>query len=298
MGKLARFACILTPMICTLVSLCAVIVLLISGTKQTLLPSLYYVQLDVRDIQVSHNSGRNRERSADELGIKDFYSSYMWNFCAGHVDNSKNIWTIDGCTNPKAGYAFDVEEIVQTDARRPVSFPTEVHKVQKAINAVSKFMAACYVLGAAATIVTFFVGWFGLLSRWGSCVTTIFADVAFGFLLTASLCSTILAYSLAGAYSKTVNLFGVRATVGKHFISTTWFCTAFAFAAAIFWMMSMCCCSGRTKNVMDNKGKAKGTKVERTGGGYERVASPYQGTTTPLSYGAKPVPGYEPMRHV
>jgi hypothetical protein len=106
----------------------------------------------------------------------------MWNFCSGDVDR-KNKWNINECTHPKAGYTFDVADIVQSDARRSIRFPNEVQKVQKAINVVSKFMAACYVIGAAATIITFFVGWFGLLSRWGSCVTTIFADVSFCFVV-------------------------------------------------------------------------------------------------------------------
>ena len=62
---------------------------------------------------------------------------------------------------------------------KDVNFPDSVKKVSKAVSAASKVMMAMYVLGTVSTIITFAVGWFGLLSRWGSCVTTIFADVRF-----------------------------------------------------------------------------------------------------------------------
>lgn len=83
----------------------------------------------------------------------------------------------------------------------------------------------------------------------------------------------------------------------------TWLATAFAFGSALFWFMSMCCCSGRTSRVMGDTGKKRGgaTKIERTPYTYERVASPYIGgseskTSVPMQpYGQ--TPAYEPMRH-
>jgi hypothetical protein len=112
--------------------------------------------------------------SASELGLKNFYTSYLWNYCDGN-----NTGSNDECEKTKIGYAFNIENIIADDSQKNITFPDSVKKVQKAINVVSKFMAACYVLAGVATAVTFLVGWFGLLSRWGSCVTTIFADVSF-----------------------------------------------------------------------------------------------------------------------
>jgi len=116
------------------------------------------------------------QANAKELGMSDFYTSYMWNYCSGNV-TSDNWWPIQRCTASKSGYTFNVEAIVDAEAKKKIEFPESVKKVQKAINLVQKFMAACYVLGAVATGGCFIVGWFGLLSRWGSCITTIIADV-------------------------------------------------------------------------------------------------------------------------
>jgi hypothetical protein len=65
----------------------------------------------------------------------------------------------------------------------------------------------------------------------------------------------------------------------------------------------MCCCSGRTRSVMDAEKPrgGRGLPVERTG--YERVgATPLMGQhqqhPVPMqTYGVDAKPGYEPMRH-
>ncbi|KAI5810526.1 SUR7/PalI family-domain-containing protein [Pyronema omphalodes] len=296
MGKAGRFACILTPMILTVASLITVALLLAGGTRRSILPSFYYVRLDMRNLNVTEITQRNT--TAKDLGLEDFYVSYLWNYCSGSIDDKANLWKIDRCSDTTSGFSFDIEQIVQKEANKSITFPEPVQKVQKAVNIVTKFMNACYVLGAIATAVTFLIGWFGLLSRWGSCVTTIFADLSFCFLFVASLCSSVLAYSLRGAYTKAFDAFGVEAVVGRRFITTTWVATIFSLGAAIFWMMSMCCCSGRKKKIMEDQPGP--TMVQHTGsGGYHRVSDPYGGaSTTPLPYGApKPAPGYEPMRH-
>ena len=101
------------------------------------------------------------------------------------------------------------------------------------------------------------------------------------------------------------NSLHVVAEVGQNWISATWVATVFSFAASVFWMMSMCCCSGRTSKVMGTDKKGKGTKAEHTPYTYQRVESPtaYKGhgeSGTPMLpfHAAQPKPaGFEPMRH-
>jgi hypothetical protein len=79
----------------------------------------------------------------------------------------------------------------------------------------------------------------------------------------------------------------------------TWLAVAFSMGAGLFWLFSVCCCSGRSNN--------KRVKVEKTPYTYERVASPYMGTH-PNQHGdnlpLNPMPeshgkaaAYEPFRH-
>ncbi|PWW78513.1 hypothetical protein C7212DRAFT_343216 [Tuber magnatum] len=319
MGKAGRFACILTPMLLTLASLCCVVIVMIGGTNKSSSPisGLYFLKIDTRFIDTPENmdlipgtdwddqllkSGFNT--TASDLGLADFYTSSLWNYCSGKVDGDK--WKVTDCGKPSANYAFDPIRILDVETEgKDVDFPDSVKKVSKAVNAASKVMAAMYVLGAVATVVTFAVGWFGLLSRWGSCVTTIFADIAFFFLLTASIISTALYVSIREAFNKALKDFSVNAEINRQMFTITWLSVAFSFGACLFWMFSTCCCSGRRSRVMgtDHKGKAKSASpVGGARGAYERIATPYQGGSGSgmkdmSEVGKKQAAGFEPYRH-
>jgi len=228
----------------------------------------------------------------------------LWNYCSGKVSGDK--WDINNCGKPSASYSFDPIRILDVEAEgKDVNFPDSVKKVSKAVSAASKVMMAMYVLGTVSTIITFAVGWFGLLSRWGSCVTTIFADIAFFFLLTASIISTALYVSIREAFNKALKEFSVNAQINRQMFTITWLSVAFSLGACIFWMLSTCCCSGRRSRIMgtDHKGKGKSSSpIGGVKGGYERIAAPYQGGsgsgTKPMSeVGKKQAAGYEPFRH-
>jgi len=312
MGKAARFACIILPMLTTLASLLCCLAVLLAGTNKSIkgLNTLYLVKLDTRNIadpqhldlipgvKFDNKFVDTGVTISQELDLQDFYATYLWNYCEGKIEGKNWYW--ESCAKPSFSYTFDIEKIVDSETSKDnqISFPDSVKKVQKGINGVSKFMVACYVLGFVASDMTFIVGWFGLLSRWGSCVTTIFANVAFLFLLIGSCCATGLTYGLKGAFNKAFDEFGVEAFVGNNFMVATWASTGLAFVACLFWLMSTCCCSGKTSKVMDKKGKGR-TKVERAPYTYERVASPYLGTSgpTPVSQPHGVQPGFEPLRH-
>lgn len=112
--------------------------------------------------------------TAADLGLDDFYTSSLWNYCSGKISGDK--WEFTECGKPSASYAFDPFKILD-EGDKEIDFPDSIHKVNKAVGAASRVMTAMYVMGLVSSIVTFAVGWFGLLSRWGSCVTTILADV-------------------------------------------------------------------------------------------------------------------------
>ena len=125
-------------------------------------------------------------KTSAELGLADFYTSYLWNYCSGTIGNDTGslTWTIEQCGKPSATFHFDVVQIFKVDSAAngktgipDGTLPDAIRKVNNAIKVVSNVMVAMYVCGIIASGVTFLVGWFGLLSRWGSCVTTIFADV-------------------------------------------------------------------------------------------------------------------------
>jgi hypothetical protein len=82
--------------------------------------------------------------------------------------------------------------------------------------------------------------------------------------------------------------------------AVVWLAAAFSLASTFFWLISICCCSGKSPH--------KKVVVEKTPYTYERVASPYMGASGnhhAASVGVQPpVAGhgtsgsaYEPFRH-
>jgi hypothetical protein len=103
----------------------------------------------------------------------------MFNYCSGDVKENDGVQSdeVTDCTAKKPDYVFDLEDLIQEHSETTVNFPAAANRAQKTVNIVSRFMVTCYTIATLCTGVTFLVGWFGLLSRWGSCITTIFATV-------------------------------------------------------------------------------------------------------------------------
>ncbi|KAK5113628.1 hypothetical protein LTR62_003255 [Meristemomyces frigidus] len=152
------------------------------------------------------------------------------------------------------------------------------------------------------------------------------------FTFAAVLTSTALFGALVGALEALLHPYGIKLSLGTHALILTWLAVAFSLAATLFWLFSTCCCLGRSNpHHRSNKGglwnaepkgqgygefgRGRGGKmqVQKTGGGYERVGSPYlgaggeEGDRVPLQqYPQKPA-GYtapqqeggafEPFRH-
>jgi hypothetical protein len=314
MGKAARFACILVPMVLTAISLCLGITLLLAGTKNIKgLQSFYQYKVLTKNLVLPETINLipgtklgpsvKTGFSKDDIKIKDFYYSYMFNYCSGDVKENDGVQSdeVTDCTAKKPDYVFDLEDLIQEHSETTVNFPAAANRAQKTVNIVSRFMVTCYTIATLCTGVTFLVGWFGLLSRWGSCITTIFATVAFGFFFLASACSTGLTSTIRTALNDALKDFHVEVTIGHNWLMATWCATGFALGAALFWLLSSFCCSGRTSKVMGEKhANNKTVKVEHTPYTYERVLSPYptgSGTGVPLKPYGKESQSFEPMRH-
>lgn len=162
----------------------------------------------------------------------------------------------------------------------------------------SKWMFISFAVAFWTTVATILVGLLAICSRWGSFFTWIFAVASAVFSFAASLTATILFSTLAGALKAVLDNYNVDVSVGTRFLALTWIATACSVGATLFWLFSVCCCPGSSNpHHRSNKGGLwngqsdkpgaggygdynrgrGGLRVEKTGGGYQRVASPYMG---------------------
>ena len=157
-------------------------------------------------------------------------------------------------------------------------------------------MFALYVLALVCTILTLVVGVSAVFSRWGSFFTTFFAAGSALFTLAASGVATALFVTIDDVLNKFLKPYEVQSSLGGDVLRTTWAGTVFALGAGLFWLLSVCCCSGRSpwhkdergygfrgvtgSGFNDDGGDGRGRrriKVEKTPYTYERVGSPYLG---------------------
>jgi hypothetical protein len=148
------------------------------------------------------------------------------------------------------------------------------------------------------TAAEFILGFFAIFSRWGSLVTTIVSTAQSVFIFAAAITATIVYSVLVGVFETALKDINVEASMGKQMLSVVWLAVAFSLASGLFWLFSVCCCSGKSPH--------KKVSAEKTPYTYERVASPafagqhagqqqHTGYAGP-SHGQQTGTAYEPFR--
>lgn len=182
---------------------------------------------------------------------------------------------------------------------------------------VAKWNFIAYQVSFWTTLITIVVGLLAICSRWGSLCTWIMAvvsllnsaaaassltnqtqtnisnQVSTLFTFLAALTTTILFSTLSGALHTLLDPYNISVKVGTRALAIAWISTALSIVATLFWLFSICCCSGRSnphhksnKNGLwnaepkggdRNGGRRSVMSLGKSGTAYERVESPYMG---------------------
>ncbi|KAF1939118.1 integral membrane protein-like protein [Clathrospora elynae] len=290
MGKVGRFACILTPMLLTLASLICFVIVMLGQTpwKGNSAPStalgreLYFFKADTSNITLDPQTILDKlpdniqpnndfltaiQNSASSKQLKDFYQVGLFSYCEGDKDNATGKETITYCSARKFQFHFDPTEVwglknTSVQAILGEKFETGMNAYAK----VAGWMNWAFVIVLVLTGVEFVVGFFAVFSRWGSLVTTVVSTAQTIFALAAAITATALYATITGIFESVLRPYNIDASMGKQMLSTLWLAVAFSIASGFFWLASVCCCSGRSPH--------KKVVVEKTPYTYERVASP------------------------
>lgn len=73
--------------------------------------------------------------------------------------------------------------------------------------------------------------------------------------------------SLVAIFHSVLEPYNINASMSTKMLSLLWIAIAFSIASGFFWLISVCCCSGKSN-------KTKKVVVEKSPYTYERVASP------------------------
>jgi len=290
MGKVGRFACILTPMLLTLASLICIVIVMIGqvSMKDNKAPTtalgrdLYFFKADTSafradpdnvlehlpaDIKTDNNLLEALKGAASSKELKDFYKVGLWSYCEGDKDEKTGVETITYCSKSKTNFWFDpfsVWELKDTSAQKVLG--EDLQKGLDTYKKVAGWMVWAFGIALILSAAEFIIGFFAIFSRWGSLVTTIVSTAQTIFIIAAAATATGVYAVLVGVFESVLKPYNIKATMGRQMLSVVWLAVAFGLASGLFWLFSTCCCSGKSAH--------KKVSVEKTPYTYERVASP------------------------
>ncbi|PGH03030.1 hypothetical protein AJ79_07462 [Helicocarpus griseus UAMH5409] len=328
MGKGGRIACIFTPYLLTVGALiCLILVALGLYKSSGPMTNVYFVKADFKDLDPDSTGLANDLlpftkglQQADAQGIiHDFYLIGFWNHCYGKYDTKSKKYQIEKCTDRKTRYWFNpvdewgLDEFDDDKADGKSIMPEALDKGVSAYKKVAGWMFIAFVVAFVTTALEMIVAIAAVFSRWGSLVVTIISAVSSFFYFAAAITATAMYTVFISGVNTSLKPYKVKADLGKDMFAIIWIGVAFSLASGIFWMFSVCCCSGRSPyghTERRNGSISRRTTAEKTPYTYERVSSPYSGargggagdgataplTSMPQAPGGRDM-AYEPFRH-
>jgi len=299
MGKAGRFACIFTPMALTIASLVCLIIAGLGGTNQSnsFYNTLYFFRANTSDINVDPSLlslpsnaltdqiiNQTTSVAKTALNISDFYHVSLWNYCSGSFGSNSTGGTSDNvnfCSPHETYFWFNPVDVWNlNNTATDQFFSSELKAGLNTYRITAKWMAICYIVAVISTIVEILVGFTALFSRLGSLATTIISSVSSLFTIAFALTATILYATLTGTFNTALQKYNIQGSLGHAIYVTVWLAVAFSFGSGFFWLISSCCCSGRSdkiKGYNDNEGGYGRRKFQDAPHQYQRVESPLMG---------------------
>jgi SUR7/PalI family len=177
--------------------------------------------------------------------LSDWYEIYLWNYCSGAASSDVPTY----CSPRVANFYFDPLTIWGLNSSALTQYiPSELNKGLQIYDKVSRWLFVAYTIAFWTTVGSFVLGFFAICSRWGSFVTTIVIGVATLFTILAAVTSTILFSTLTGSFNTALRGYGIHLSVGTKMLALEWIAVAFSLGAAMFWFISICCCSGKSSH--------------------------------------------------
>jgi hypothetical protein len=185
-----------------------------------------------------------------DLGIHDFYSAHVMNYCEGYytptafanttVQPSQNITK---CSNQTRMFHFDPAAVIQSELKPGVNltslkWPSAIEDGIHAIEVASKVMFVLYCMAAATAGVAFLGAIAGFLTgaKLIALANTLLCLIGFMASMVASAISTAIINNVVSTFNKHGNDIGIYAYKGMTFIGMTWAATILIILSAVAWI--------------------------------------------------------------
>ncbi|KAK8103934.1 uncharacterized protein PG998_010967 [Apiospora kogelbergensis] len=185
--------------------------------------------------------------TAADLGLADLYDINLWGYCRTGQNDKRN------CTKAQFDWAetylnTSTLTTVGTAAGVKVELPKELVSSLNAFKSVTKWTEIVYVIAMIALGVELFFALFTSCSRAVSCLTWVIAGIASLAVCAYAALMTAMSVVVVGAVEATAKWYGVKGNVNTSFLAVTWLGAAFALAASMFWVFTICCCKPESRS--------------------------------------------------
>ncbi|KAK8122319.1 integral membrane protein [Apiospora sp. TS-2023a] len=189
----------------------------------------------------------NTNITAADLGLADLYDINLWGFCTTSQNDKRN------CTKAKFDWAstyLNTSSLttVGTAMNVKVDIPKELVNSLNAFKTVTKWTEVVYVIAMIALGVELLFALFTSCSRAVSCLTWVIAGIATVAVCAYAALMTAMSVVVVGAVEATAKWYGVKGNVNTSFLAVTWLGAAFALAASLFWVFTICCCKPESRS--------------------------------------------------
>jgi hypothetical protein len=318
-----RFLCVGMPVLLVTAAIVSMLIATLSGVAHN---RLYLFSLDTENITVSHASlgnfkdrlgidlpgdfveGDGKNVTAKELKLAKSYDVNLFGYCWVEMESGDRH-----CTDAKFDWASEsLNSTYIENLNKGLDLPEEVEGALKAFVKFSKYTQVAAIVALIALGLELVVGVFSNFSRAISCITWLIAGIATTLTGVAATLATVQAAVVIGTVEATAKWYGAKGSINGRYLATVWISFAFALAAGMFWIFTICCCKPDHSSRKSKRGSSSNEKMFGTSAGYaplgnshEMQPTAYNSHQQPSAYGAPRYPdasartdmAYEPYSH-
>ncbi|KAK3722152.1 hypothetical protein LTR37_002585 [Vermiconidia calcicola] len=221
---------------------------------------------------------------AEILGVHDFYSAHVMDFCEGFyvpgalpnatLDRDSIHKNVTGCSNMTAMYHFDPANEISKELNEStngvidlsrIEWPEDLEDALNALKLAANVMFVLYCLGIAFIFLALVGSMAGLFfeGRASAAINVLIGLLAFLSIMIASSLITFIATHATKFINKYGEDIGISATRGNKFLALTWASTALVFVAMVAWIGLFFYGRRREKGVKRTQEKYEMAEYER-----------------------------------
>ncbi|TQV93941.1 hypothetical protein V2A60_003904 [Cordyceps javanica] len=257
--------------LCYLITLPFLILVVIGNTHiNSALNDIYFFKLDVSHIiPIAVENSQLLNSVARSLGLHDFYSVGLWNFCEGYIDEGVTF-----CSKPKQFYWFNPVEVLVSEllSGAKIALPSQVITILNLLRIGSQVMYGCFMAGTVVNAVLLFLTPLATRRRLFSLLISIIGLLSAIVLIVASVIATVISVAARIALTAQDQL-NINAEIGVKMFAFMWIGSLVTLLAFLLHSAMGCFCRPQRHRRSSSVKSSSNAGMAETSSGANRYGS-------------------------